>query len=600
MKKSIWSLLICILALSLILSSCQSKTPTQQTTVVTGITTTASTTAVTTAQTTTAPATTTAVTTTGLDQPAYGSVITIPSGDVANWNPIHADSETDDEARSFYSEKLIFGDWGKSDEYSFTGTEIPLSYTKGCLVESWDITDPLHYVFHLRKGINFQNKPPVNGRELTSADVKYSYDMLLGTGSGYTSPSPYFSRTNYAAIQTITTPDKYTVVFNLSAPSPLLMNYLGSLSGIFVIPSEWIKAGADDWHNAVGTGPYILSDYVPASSITYRANPDYWGFDELHPQNRLPYSNQVNQLIIPDLSTEIAALRTGKLDYLANIGWETAAELKKTNPQLLYKDNVMGSVGISVRNDKKPYSDVRVRQALQMALNLPEINQSYYGGTADIFPSAFNRNSSAYVPFADYPKETQDIYSYNVDKAKALLADAGYPTGFTANMICTAASAWPYASSDDAELVKSYWAKIGVTLNIKVLDQTTATTYFWTGNYEINSWATSIDWEISAMMQCWQTGIPWNFARVSDSVIDKYIADYLVTPNQADRIAIGKQFNMYVTKQVNYIALPTQTTTWFWQPWLEGYKGQFGLGTYNIGALWARVYVDQAVKKAGQ
>jgi peptide/nickel transport system substrate-binding protein len=568
-KKIIWSLLVCILAVVLVASSCQSKTTTE-------------------------------MTTTETKEPVYGGEINLASYmDVDHWNPYYT-SGAADTPKSFFYEKLMIGDWGKSDQYPFTGTTVPLEYSKGNLAESWEIPDPLTYTFRLRHGIKFQNKPPVNGRELTAADVKYSFDMILGTGSGFTSKDPNFSFPAYSSIQSITTPDDYTVVFHLSTASPLMLDYLGPLCNIFIIPSEVMTAGPDDWKNATGSGPYTVSEYTPASSITFKSNPEYWGFDEKHPNNRLPYTSTVNYLILPDLSTAISALRTGKIDILGNIGWETAAEIKKTDPQLKYRDVTLGSVGLAVRNDLKPYSDVRVRQALQMALNLPEINQTYYGGTADPFPSMVNSSSYLYVPFSQYPKETQDIYTYNIDKAKQLLTDAGYSTGFTVKMICTQAGAWPYASADDAELVKSYWAKIGVTLNIEVLEQATAGARYATGNYEICSWATAIDWSPLDMFACWQKGVPWNFARVNDPIIEQYIKDFTSNPDPAQRTKIGKEFVMYATQQVNYVALPVQTNTFFWQPWLIGYKGQFGLGVYQEGGLYARLWVDQVAKKAGQ
>ena len=91
--------------------------------------------------------------------------------------------------------------------------------------------------------------------------------------------------------------------------------YTNSHDGAFIYPPEVIEEHGDaqDWRNLVGTGPYMLTDWVKDSSVTYTKNPNYWGYDEKFPENRLPYLDEVKSLIIPDSSTLLAALRTGKI-----------------------------------------------------------------------------------------------------------------------------------------------------------------------------------------------------------------------------------------------------------------------------------------------
>jgi peptide/nickel transport system substrate-binding protein len=108
--------------------------------------------------------------------------------------------------------------------------------------------------------------------------------------------------------------------------------------GIFHYPPETVAKYGDmkDWQNAVGTGPFMLTDYVSGSSITFARNPDYWMKDPLHPQNQLPYVDGVKLLIIPDTSTALSALRTGKLDVMEAVVWDDTVSLKKTSPDLQY------------------------------------------------------------------------------------------------------------------------------------------------------------------------------------------------------------------------------------------------------------------------
>jgi peptide/nickel transport system substrate-binding protein len=597
MKKVIWLFLMCILSLSLMVSSCQSKTPEEETSSTTTSTTTQPSNGSTSTTVTTPPVETTTVS----DQPMYGGTMNLLSGDVTSWDPLY-NAGPNEVVKSFYFEKLQMGDWSKTDVWSFRGANTaPLEYAKGCLAESWEMNDPLTYTFHLRQGVHWQERLPVNGREVTAADVKYSYDRMLGIGSGFTSPNPYGSFPAFNCLGSITTEGKYTVVFHLKTPSPMFLENHGAQGNIWVIPQEIVAAGPTDWHNAVGSGPFLVSDYVSGSAFTFTANPNYWMNDEQHPENKLPYVDRIHLMVIPDLSTQIAALRTGKIDMLGAVSWQTAAEIKKTNPQLISRQSTTMAYGLATRNDKKPYSDVRVRQALQMALNLPEIAATYFGGTADPFPSAVSSNSPVYVPWDKYPKETQDIYTYNVEKAKELLRLAGYSNGFDAKMFCLPLDTGYTLGPDLAELVKFYWAKINVNVTIEVVQAADLFTRWYSYNYEIAPWGTSLDWNPIDNFSCYQTGVTWNFARVSDSVIDKYIADIQKNQDSAERTRLGKELVMYLTQQVNYVALPVMTATSFWQPWLGGYGGQTALGSggYGFGPLAARIWVNETAKKAG-
>jgi len=153
---------------------------------------------------------------------------------------------------------------------------------------------------------------------------------------------------------------------------------------------------------------------------------------------------------------------------------------------------------------------------------------------------------------------------------------------------------------DLAELVKSYWAKINVNVQIEVVQAADLFTRWYSYNYEIAPWGTALNWNPIDNFSCYQTGVAWNFARVNDPKVDKYIADIQVNQDAAERTRLGKELVMYLTQQVNYVGLPVMSATSFWQPWLGGYGGQTALGSggYGFGPLAARIWVSSAVKKA--
>ena len=130
-----------------------------------------------------------------------------------------------------------------------------------------------------------------------------------------------------------------------------------------------------------------MQDFVSASSATLVKNPNYWGYDERYPKNKLPYEDSLTYLIIPDNATALAGLRTGKIDFIEQIPFQHAQSIQKTNPEILQTTIAMTTaITVDPRNDVKPFNDIRVRKAMQMAIDLPTIAKTYYGGTVRILP----------------------------------------------------------------------------------------------------------------------------------------------------------------------------------------------------------------------
>ncbi len=233
-------------------------------------------------------------------------------------------------------EKSLVGDWAVDrKKFAFPSVEsgdVPVEYLKGNLVQSWEMPDNLTLISHIRQGVRFQDKPPVNGREVTSDDFVWNLER--------TRKSPFSENRGIENIDTVKALDKWTVEIKIKPPavvdSPRMI--LDNNSFFFVAKESVGKSGEiEDWHNIVGTGAWILDDYVPASILSFKKNPNYWNFDELHPKNRLPYADALKMLIIPDRFTEIAALRTGRDDRVFALSWQDAEGLKKSNPEILQK-----------------------------------------------------------------------------------------------------------------------------------------------------------------------------------------------------------------------------------------------------------------------
>ncbi len=224
--------------------------------------------------------------------------------------------------------------------------------------------------------------------------------------------------------ESITATDKWKVVFKLKELN------LGALAAILdgnlarIYPPEVIKEHGDvtDWRNLVGTGPLMLTDWTKGSSVTWEKNPDYWRYDEKYPRNRLPYIDRLRALIMPEPATYLAALRTGKVDYIGPIGetqirsLDQIESLQRTNPELvIYSFTTYSTNSFGPNVQLPPFDDIRVRKAMQMALNLEEINNAYYKGYADIVPQGIvNRSMTEVVTqFEEWPADVKKVFDYD-------------------------------------------------------------------------------------------------------------------------------------------------------------------------------------------
>ncbi len=353
-KKITWLRLSCLITAALVLSSCAKSTPTTATTTSTLTSAPASTqTTAPTSTRTTVPTTTATTTTAGnwwdsIGKPLYGGTLTFRlNKNIVSFDPYNSASLMTIE--SSWMDRLLADDWTLNPStFAYQITFRPADYVGGDLAKSWEFTDPRTIVFHLRQGIHWQNTPPVNGREFIADDVVFDFDHLWGVGDGYSKPSPYlaFSPPQYLVSASAT--DKYTVVLKWNAPNPeSILETVQALQPTADIEDpeavqQW--GNLNDWHHAIGTGPFILTDFVDSSSATLVKNPNYWGYDERYPQNQLPYIDKMNVLIIPDDATALAGMRTGKIDVIYQASIQAAQSMKTTNPDVVERGFVKSRV----------------------------------------------------------------------------------------------------------------------------------------------------------------------------------------------------------------------------------------------------------------
>jgi peptide/nickel transport system substrate-binding protein len=546
-----------------------------------------------------------------LGRPQYGGELVIRlNRKIVNLDPYNGVHLT--QIHTAWMEKLFVDNWTLNPEiFDYVRNLRPNEWIRGHLAESWEFSDPYTFVVHIRKGISWQDIPPANGREFIADDVAFHFHRMYGLGSGYTKPSP--ARADVAAFKqllSVTTPDKYTVVFKWKTSNrDLIIDALQEVGTTLCIESpDVVKKWGDtnDWHHALGTGPFILREFVADSFANLVKNPNYWGHDERYPQNKIPYIDKLKLLIMPDQETVLAEMRAGRIDVADQISPVLAQEMKKTNPEIIQIPIPQTAVTIDPRHDKPPFNDVRIRKAMQMAIDLPGIARNYYKGTVEPYPSSLTGKELVGwgFPYEEWPQELKDEYAYNPQAAKKLLADAGYPNGFKTNIVANTS-----ADMKLLNLVKSYFTDIGIDMEIRPMESTDWTAFVITNRKHdqlayaaVNPFGHS--YEPIRQLNRLHTGYSSNHLMISDPVFDAYLPKATAATSETEIKQILRDANERVVRQHFAISLLKPMQYSLHQPWFKGYHGQFGSVCSPAGSPQllffypARFWIDQEIKKS--
>ena len=546
-----------------------------------------------------------------LGKPQYGGEFVFRlNRKIVNFDPYFGHHLT--QIHTGWMERLHAVDWTRNPAVIDRRKSALPTSGKGHLAESWEFTDPYTYVVHLHQGIHWQDLPPANGREFTADDVAFHFHRLYGLGGGYTQPSP--AREAVAAMKeliSVTATDKYTVVFKWKTSNrSLIIESMEELGTYQCIENpEAVRKWGDlrDWRHAVGTGPFILKEFVPDVSATLVKNPNYWGHDERYPQNKLPYVDKMRLLIIEDQEKTLAEMRAGRIDAADQISPLLAQELKRTNPEILQIFLTANTaVTIDPRNDRPPFNDLRVRKALQLAVDLPGIAKNYYKGSVEPYPSSLTaREMKGWgFPYEEWPQDLKDEYAYNPALARKLLADAGYPDGFKTNIVADTTG-----DLDLLQVVKSYFADVGIDMEIRPMDSTEWIAYVLNGHKHDQLAQRTISpyghrHDPVRQLGRLRAGSASNYLMIDDAVLNAFQPAAIAATGESQLKQLLRDANEYIARQHFAISLLSPGSYTLYQPWLKGFHGQFGAFCSAAGSPQmlffypARFWIDHELKKS--
>ena len=538
---------------------------------------------------------------TAKEKPRYGGKLRIISGmrnfEPEQWDPIKMVWYTGATFGGGIYQTMVWGDLSKgprgTKECGFTTPgAIPYPCVTGCLTESWKFEDPLNVVFKIRKGIFFPDKPGVmKSREMTAEDVAFALNRFK-FDSNFPSPGSYDFFNKFEVV------DRYTVRFKLNFVTATwwihpLMRWVTGL----VYPPELVKAGFK-WQNVTGTGPWMIKDYVSGSHISYKRNPVYWEKAIINGKKyKLPFADEYDLLLIKDEMTAIAALQTGKADMMEGVRWEHKETLAKSNPELKRYKFLAGDLQtISLRMDKPPFNDIRVRRAAHMAIDNQGIMDAIHGGEAEMlsWPMKADWPESIYTPLEKQPEIVKKMYGYHPEAAKKLLAQAGYPKGFEIDLMAPA----NLPTIDDvADLISAYWGGIGIKVKIRKVEYGPFLSRLGEADYETVLRGNGINPPWTAIEDAMSPGyLPTNSAIFNEPEIWKKVLEARKNPNVDEQNRVLKWANNQYILLGGEIALPAPYGNSYVWPHVKNYYGELVRTPWNAAPLYARYWLDKRNK----
>src|SRR5215470_5917992 len=449
------------------------------------------------------------------------------------------------------------------------------------VAERWEQPDDTTYIFHLRRGVKWHNKPPLNGRELVADDVKFTFDRFLSEPANVL-------RETLERVERVEVVDRYTVKFVLKEPFVWLVNRLASPSGMWIIAPEVVEQFGDlkQWESAIGTGPFLLERYEPNVKTVFKRNPAYF----LPGQ---PYIDGVEWLVLEDESTGLAMYRTGKIDCGPWHWWSVRQadleSLQKSHPHLLYRDFLsIVTGGLTMRTDQPPFNDVRVRRAISHALDRQGITDAVYlRGEAT---PAIGRGLTEWSLPVDQLGAGAEYYQYDPKEAKRLLAEAGYPKGFQMQLTTTAGLGRDLV--DAAQLVQRLLKDVGIEAALKLQEYGAYTATTVQGKYEgmvygPSTGARDLDGP-SYRMYVPDQAI--NRGYVNDPTLTALLKEQRRTKDLEARKQLIYAFQRYVAEQQYYVYTHSAMITGSWQPYVKNYAPN---QTFDYGSRVATLWLDR-------
>lgn len=424
----------------------------------------------------------------------------------------------------------------------------------GDLAESFEMVDDLTYKFKLKEGVLFHN-----GEELKASDVKFTFERCK------TMPR---AMSNADAIDHVTVEGDYECTVHMSRPYPSFLYMLNSTSMRIVSEKAVTEAGDTYGEKPVGTGPFKFKEWVANDHWTLERFDDYFEGPVI--------ATSITTRVIPEGSARCIALETGEVDLILNVDPTDAVNIE-SNPELVLESNPAASVEyIGMNTQKEALSDVRVRQAISYAIDRQEF--------VDIIMEGRGEVATSFIP-STIPGWNEDVHPYprDLEKAKELLAEAGYADGLDLSI---------YVSGDvrnrSAQLVQAQLKEAGIELDINIFEWGAFQELVNSGAHDllILGWANSTcdpEYSIVPLFHSKNWGASGNRAYLKDDELDAMIDAISVETDQEARLQGVKDIQTRLNELCPWVPLYTKYDMVGRRADLKGFVFNKNVALHSVG-----------------
>lgn len=441
------------------------------------------------------------------------------------------------------------------------------------IAESYEWTDETHLVFHLNHNVKFNNGTP-----LTADDVVFTINRAR-------SDDPTLSKVSgtLSLITDCTKIDDYTVEVTTSAYSNELIYNFGSYP--LVIQS---KAAYEDPNNAepwlVGTGPYNFKEWQEGQYVTYTLNEDYW-----NKEARPSFAKEITFKFLLEASQRAIALQNGEIDVCIDPPVTDLRFLEEDENVTVHTQAGTRLFYLGMNVAKEPFTNQKLRQAVSCAVDKETVVDIVLDGLGKWQTSVLNRGAWSFLD-----NDQVEGYTYDVDRAKALLEEAGYKPGELTVELFTPTDD-PYKTI--APIIQANLKEIGINVEIKSMDQATLKSECAAGHQQMFLWRWNIGPRVDeTYRELFYTGFPTNYAQLSDPVVDDLADKVLTEMDQDKRLQYSYDYQNYMVETVYQVPLYVPDLVIAFNKGLVVSTSYDDPGVLLAGGgnhFWARAYVEE-------
>ncbi|MDR9455075.1 MAG: ABC transporter substrate-binding protein [Spiribacter sp.] len=372
--------------------------------------------------------------------------------------------------------------------------------------------------FKLREGVMFQD-----GREMTSADVVASFQRMVEPDSG----SSGAAQLDFLKPDNVTAEGRYAVRFELDRPVGAFPYYTHVYNAV-ILPADY---SGDFANNPVGTGPFRLVDYRPQEGARLERNPDYW-------DNPLPYLDAVELDFYDGSQPQVLAMQGGEADAMLSAGYIDIRPLFEADDIRMVAQPTSTHAQVTMRTDQKPFDDVRVRQAVALAVDRPRAIEVLLGGNASM------GNDHPLAPI--YPSEVNITQrERDLNRARSLLTDAGYPNGFPIDLHVGRLA----ELSQYGEMLQQMLAEIGIEVDLKIEPLNVYYDHWTEVTFGVTDWASRAT-PGQFLNAAFRGGADWNAPKWANDRFDDVLDQFESEADETRRAALGEELASILNEEV--------------------------------------------------